>query len=87
MGGGTKAMLTKLDTAFEEKKYKWSLKLCDALLNINAEKSKATVRLYNFLFILPYCSCIEVHSVKISEDYICSLYISGNENSLSKKTC
>ena len=84
MGGGPKALLTKLDTAFEEKKYKWSLKLCDALLNINAEKSKATVKLYNFLFTLPV---IEVYSVKISKDYICSLYISGNENSLSKKTC
>ena len=83
MGGGPKALLTKLDTAFEEKKYKWSLKLCDALLNINAEKSKATVKLYNFLFTLPYYS----YSVKISEDNICGLYISGNENSLSKKTC
>ena len=47
MGGGPKALLTKLDTAFEEKKYKWSLKLCDALLNVNAEKPKATVNLYN----------------------------------------
>ena len=52
MGGGPKALLTKLDIAFEEKKYKWSLKLCDALLNINAEKSKATVKLYNFWFRL-----------------------------------
>ena len=53
MGGGTRAVLTKLDTAFEEKKYKWSLKLCDALLNVNAEKLKATVKLFNVLFTLP----------------------------------
>ena len=67
MGGGPKALLNKLDTAFEEKKYKWSLKLCDALLNINAEKSKATVKLFNF--------CIPYHNTVTFSENIRRLHL------------
>ena len=44
LGGGSLAILQKAKSSFENKRYQWSLELCDALIEINSETREAKVR-------------------------------------------
>ena len=45
LGGGSVAILQKAKSTFENKRYQWSLELCDALIEINEESREAKVRI------------------------------------------
>ena len=45
LGGGSVAILQKAHSTFENKRYQWSLELCDALIEINEESREAKVRI------------------------------------------
>ena len=46
LGGGPTSLLQNAKSAFENKKYQWALKLCDALIETKSEEKEAKVMKY-----------------------------------------